>query len=124
MGLCLLGVMLALWSVSVAGSGWVAPVVCALLLGLGVYDLRQTQSSILRNYPVTAHHIVRRINDTEVRLLSNLVMRVKEGSLLTDLDSQHEVFKLYWPRADAHSFAVRKPDDKVSSTGELAPAAA
>lgn len=72
---------------------------------------------------VSAHHIVRRINDTEVRLLSNLVMRVKEGSLLTDLDSQHQVFKLYWPLASAHSFAVRKPDDKVSSTGELAPAA-
>lgn len=72
---------------------------------------------------VTAHHIVRRINDTEVRLLSNLVMRVKEGSLLTDLESQHQVFKLYWPLASAHSFAVSKPDDKVSSTGELAPAA-
>lgn len=70
---------------------------------------------------VSAHHIVRRINDTEVRLLSNLVMRVKEGSLLTDLDSQHQVFKLYWPLASAHSFAVRKPDDKVSSTGEAAP---
>ncbi len=73
---------------------------------------------------VTAHHIVRRINDTEVRLLSNLVMRVKQGSLLTDLESQHQVFKLYWPLASAHSFAVSKPEDKVSSTGELAPAAA
>ncbi len=72
---------------------------------------------------VTAHHIVRRINDTEVRLLSNLVMRVKENSLLTDLENQHQVFKLYWPLASAHSFAVSKPDDKVSSTGERAPAA-
>ena len=72
---------------------------------------------------VSAHHIVRRINDTEVRLLSNLVMRVKQGSLLTDLESQHQVFKLYWPLASAHSFAVSKPDDKVSSTGERAPAA-
>jgi glutamate synthase domain-containing protein 2 len=72
---------------------------------------------------VSAHHIVRRINDTEVRLLSNLVMRVKEGSLLTDLNSQHQVFKLYWPLASAHSFAVSKPDDKVSATGERAPAA-
>jgi glutamate synthase domain-containing protein 2 len=72
---------------------------------------------------VSAHHIVRRINDTEVRLLSNLVMRVKEESLLTDLGSQHQVFKLYWPLASAHSFAVSKPDDKVSSTGERAPAA-
>ncbi|WP_096667703.1 FMN-binding glutamate synthase family protein [Polaromonas sp. AET17H-212] len=73
---------------------------------------------------LTAHHIVRRINDTEVRLLSNLVLHVKEGSLLTDLDSQHQVFKLYWPLASAHSFAVSKPKDKVSSTGEQEPAAA
>jgi glutamate synthase domain-containing protein 2 len=72
---------------------------------------------------LTAHHIVRRINDTEVRLLSNLVLHVKEGSLLTDLDSQHQVFKLYWPLASAHSFAVGKPKDKVSSTGEEEPAA-
>ena len=72
---------------------------------------------------LTAHHIVRRINDTEVRLLSNLVLHVKEGSLLTDLDSQHQVFKLYWPLASAHSFAVSKPKDKVSSTGEEEPAA-
>ncbi len=72
---------------------------------------------------VTAHHIVRRINDTEVRLLSNLVMHVKEGSLLTDLDSQHQVFRLYWPLASAYSFAVIKPDNKVSSTGETQPAA-
>lgn len=42
---------------------------------------------------------------------------------LTDLESQHQVFKLYWPLASAHSFAVSKPDDKVSSTGERAPAA-
>ncbi|HYW55645.1 MAG TPA: FMN-binding glutamate synthase family protein [Polaromonas sp.] len=72
---------------------------------------------------VTAHHIVRRIDDTEVRLLSNLIMHVKEGSLLTDLENQHRVFKQYWPLASAHSFAVMKPDDKVSSTGETVPAA-
>jgi len=64
---------------------------------------------------LTAHHIVRRIDDTEVRLLSNLVLHVKEGSLLTDLDSQHQVFKLYWPLANAHSFAVNPPPEKASS---------
>ena len=73
---------------------------------------------------VTAHYIVRRLNDTEVRLLSNLVMHVEEGSLLTDLDSQHQVFKLYWPLASAYSFAVSRPADKVSSTGEVESAAA
>ncbi|MDW5441482.1 FMN-binding glutamate synthase family protein [Polaromonas sp. SM01] len=53
---------------------------------------------------VTAHHIVRRINDTEVRLLSNLVMQVAPGALLGSLEDQHNVFRLYWPLASAHSF--------------------
>ncbi|MEO8021765.1 FMN-binding glutamate synthase family protein [Polaromonas sp.] len=72
---------------------------------------------------LTAHHIVRRINDTEVRLLSNLVLHVKEGSLLTDLDSQHQVFKLYWPLASAHSFAVTTPPEKASSPSRPLPVA-
>ena len=53
---------------------------------------------------ITAHHIVRRITDTEVRLLSNLIMRVEDGALLGPLDRQHKVFRLYWPLASAHSF--------------------
>lgn len=53
---------------------------------------------------ITAHHIVRRITDTEVRLLSNLIMRVEDGALLGALDRQHKVFRLYWPLASAHSF--------------------
>ena len=53
---------------------------------------------------ITAHHIVRRITDTEVRLLSNLIMRVEDNALLGPLDRQHKVFRLYWPLASAHSF--------------------
>ena len=53
---------------------------------------------------ITAHHIVRRIDDTEVRLLSNLIMQVKPGALLGPLDGLHKVFSIYWPQADAHSF--------------------
>ena len=53
---------------------------------------------------VTADHIVRRIDDTEVRLLSNLIMQVKPGALLGPLDEQPRVFSHYWPRASAHSF--------------------
>ncbi|MBT2321009.1 FMN-binding glutamate synthase family protein [Variovorax paradoxus] len=53
---------------------------------------------------ITAHHIVRRISDTEVRLLSNLVMQVQPGALLGPLDAQHNVFRSYWPLASAHSF--------------------
>jgi glutamate synthase domain-containing protein 2 len=53
---------------------------------------------------ITAHHIVRRISDTEVRLLSNLVMQVQPGALLGPLDEQHNVFRTYWPLASAESF--------------------
>ncbi len=53
---------------------------------------------------VKAHHIVRRLTDTEVRLLSNLIMQVEPGALLGPLDRQNNVFKQYWPMASAHSF--------------------
>ena len=53
---------------------------------------------------ITAHHIVRRISDTAVRLLSNLILRVEEGALLGSLDRQNRVFRLYWPLARADSF--------------------
>jgi hypothetical protein len=53
---------------------------------------------------ITAHHIVRRISDTEVRLLSNLILRVEEGALLHSLERQNRVFRLYWPLARADSF--------------------
>ena len=53
---------------------------------------------------LNAHHIVRRVSDTEVRLLSNLIMRMAPGALLSDLDKQHKVFKDYWPLASSHSF--------------------
>ncbi len=55
-------------------------------------------------HQITAHHIVRRISDTEVRLLSNLIMQVKPGALLGPLDGQHNVFRTYWPLASADSF--------------------
>ncbi|MEP6824612.1 MAG: FMN-binding glutamate synthase family protein [Ramlibacter sp.] len=55
---------------------------------------------------ITAHHIVRRLTDTEVRLLANLIMRMEPGALLGgDLDDQHNVFKMYWPIARADRFA-------------------
>jgi glutamate synthase domain-containing protein 2 len=53
---------------------------------------------------ITAHHIVRRISDTEVRQLSNLIMQVQPGALLGPLDAQHNVFRMYWPIASADSF--------------------
>ena len=59
---------------------------------------------------ITAHHIVRRISDTEVRLLSNLIMQVQPGALLGPLDHQHTVFRMYWPLASAQSFQPMPQD--------------
>jgi hypothetical protein len=54
---------------------------------------------------ITAAHIVRRTNDHEVKLLSNLLPFVKPGALLAG-DLSHSVYRLYWPMAQAESFAV------------------
>lgn len=57
---------------------------------------------------INAHHIVRRVNENEVRLLANLLPLVAPGALLDrDLSAQHNVFKLYWPRASADSFTLQ-----------------
>ena len=58
---------------------------------------------------VSAHHIVRRLSDTEVRLLSNLIPQVAPSALLGPLDAQHSVFRTYWPQASAHSFQAGGP---------------
>ncbi|WP_029527291.1 FMN-binding glutamate synthase family protein [Polaromonas glacialis] len=64
---------------------------------------------------VNAHHIVRRLTDTEVRLLSNLILQVVPGALLGPMQDQHNVFRLYWPMASAHSFQASRP--AVSASG-------
>ncbi|MDB5880147.1 MAG: glutamate synthase [Ramlibacter sp.] len=57
---------------------------------------------------ITAHHIVRRLTDTDVRQLAGLLMRVEPGVLLSgDLSAQHNVFKLYWPMARAEHFTAK-----------------
>jgi glutamate synthase domain-containing protein 2 len=54
---------------------------------------------------ITASHIVRRCNDHQVKLLVNLLSFVRPGELLTG-EMPHNVFRLYWPMASAHSFAA------------------
>jgi glutamate synthase domain-containing protein 2 len=61
-------------------------------------------AGLLHPQEVSAHHIVRRLTDTEVRLLSNLIMKVEPGALLGSLDEQHNVFRQYWPLASARTF--------------------
>jgi len=53
---------------------------------------------------IQAHHIVRRISDTDVRLLSRLIMAIRPGALLGPLDGLPSVFRLHWPIASALSF--------------------
>ena len=56
---------------------------------------------------LTARHIMRRVSDTEVRMLSQLLMHVAPGALLQEnLDALPDVFKTHWPAASADSFSV------------------
>ena len=56
---------------------------------------------------LTAHHIVRRLTDTEVRLLAHLLMNIAPGALLqADISALPNVFKQYWPMASADRFAA------------------
>ncbi len=56
---------------------------------------------------LTAHHIVRRLTDTEVRLLAHLLMHIAPGALLqSDISALPNVFKQYWPMASAERFAA------------------
>ncbi len=72
--------------------------------------LRELVQAAGLNHPreITADHIVRRVNENEVRLLANLVPQVAEGALLDrDVSGLHNVYKLYWPRASADRFSLQ-----------------
>jgi glutamate synthase domain-containing protein 2 len=55
---------------------------------------------------ITADHIVRRVNENDVRLLSTLLPTVRPGALLGDLTDQHKVFQYYWPQAQPDRFGL------------------
>ena len=64
-------------------------------------------AGLLHPGDITAHHIVRRVNENEVKLMANLVPQVEEGALLdSDVSTLHNVFKYYWPKAQATSFTL------------------
>jgi len=54
-GLSCFGLLLSLFSLLAFGTGFGALLLCAALVGVGVYDLRQDKRSVLRNYPVIGH---------------------------------------------------------------------
>ncbi|MEZ5706292.1 MAG: FMN-binding glutamate synthase family protein [Burkholderiaceae bacterium] len=56
---------------------------------------------------ITANHIVRRVSENEVQLLTKLMPNMPPGALLqADEADLHNVFKLYWSRSRADSFAL------------------
>ena len=55
---------------------------------------------------ITPHHIVRRVNENDVRLLAKLLPNLQPGALLDGVDGLHDVYKLYWPHASADSYAL------------------
>ena len=56
---------------------------------------------------ITAHHLVRRVSNNEVRLLANLLPTTSPGALLDDdPEGEHAVFTTWWRRARADSFAL------------------
>ena len=52
---CVFALLLSLFALLAFGTGWGALLICGGLVALGVHDLRQTQRSILRNYPIIGH---------------------------------------------------------------------
>ncbi len=62
----------------------------------------------------TLSHIVRRVNKSEVRLLSNLLPRMAPGELLAAAEGRadwpHKVYELYWPLARSGSFSAATED--------------
>jgi len=57
---------------------------------------------------ITAHHIVRRMNETGVKLLVTVMPPLKPGALLhNDLSTLPNVYKFYWGRAQADSFKMK-----------------
>jgi len=55
---------------------------------------------------LTADHIVRRNSEGAVKLLANLLPFAKPGELLGGGEPTQQVFRMYWPMAQATSFGV------------------
>ena len=56
---------------------------------------------------ITPQHIVRRVNENNVRLLSNLLPQVARGALLKDdLDGEHHIYRHYWKQSRTDRFAL------------------
>ena len=66
---------------------------------------------------ISTEHIMRRVGDTDVRPLSQLIVHLKPGALLGNNAKLEGVWRDYWPRASAGSFALQ-PGAESRSRGE------
>ncbi len=56
---------------------------------------------------ITPHHIVRRVDENNVRLLANLLPQVGRGALLNDdLSGEHHIYRHYWKQSRTDRFAL------------------
>ncbi len=58
---------------------------------------------------ISAEHIVRRVGEGEVRLLSTLLHRLAPGALLGEAAGLPGVYRQYWSRASADRFGLQAP---------------
>jgi hypothetical protein len=67
---------------------------------------------------ISAEHIMRRISDTEVRPLSQLIPQLEPGALLGSTAKLPGVWREHWERSSATSFALQPaPEGKVRAEG-------
>mgnify|MGYP001414944293 CR=1 FL=1 len=74
-----------------------------------LHALKELVQAAGLNHPgeITASHIVRRGPEHGVKLLANLLPFVRPGELLAG-EMPHQVFRIYWPMAQANSFAMAR----------------
>ena len=75
-----------------------------------LHALKELVQAAGLNHPaeITASHIVRRHSEQGVKLLANLLPFVEPGALLGN-EMPQQVFRTYWPMAQAGSFGVARP---------------
>ena len=61
---------------------------------------------------IQAEHIVRRVSDGQVRLLSTLLPRLAPGALLGNPAGLQGVYRLYWAKASAERFGLPPAEER------------
>ena len=65
------------------------------------------QAAGLRHpHEITAHHIMRRVDEHEVRSLADLLTQLAPGALLGEPGGLPEIYRRFWPQASAERFGL------------------